>query len=278
MNTPQPEDSQQDTRWNPGQYLKFGDHRLRPGLELLDRIRDNSPRLIYDLGCGTGKLTRFLAERWPSAQVIGVDHSKEMLEEAGAEKSAVHWVEADLRDWQPESPPDLIYSNATLQWVEGHQELFPRLFTSLRAGGTLAVQMPLSWNMPSHVLMRAVLQEGHEGSGPLGTHALLQKAARKWVEEAETYYDLLATNGADIDIWKTEYMQVLAGDDPVLEWVKATGLRPILNGLDDDQRELFLAEYRHRLRVAYPRREDGSTLYPFQRQFIIATSPKKSPE
>ena len=73
------------THWNPEQYLKFSDHRLRPGLELLERIPLATPTLIYDLGCGTGKLTRLLAERWPEATIIGLDHSQEMLEKADKE-------------------------------------------------------------------------------------------------------------------------------------------------------------------------------------------------
>jgi trans-aconitate 2-methyltransferase len=275
MATSKPVGSTSDTtRWNPRQYLKFGDHRLRPGLELLERIQSTAPRLICDLGCGTGKLTRLLAERWPAAKVFGIDHSKEMLQEAQAETSTVQWIKADLRDWRPPSPPDLIYTNATLQWVEGHRDLFPQLLSQLRTGGTLAVQMPLSWDMPSHVLMRTVLEEGHGDSGPLGTEGLRQTTARKWVEEAEVYYDLLSSNCEQIDLWKTEYLQRLSGDDPVLEWVKATGLRPVIDGLDERQRELFLAEYRSRLRTAYPRREDGSTLYPFRRLFIVATKIK----
>ena len=275
MATSKPVDSTVDkTHWNPQQYLRFGDHRLRPGLELLERIQSAAPRLICDLGCGTGKLTRLLAERWPAAKVFGIDHSKEMLQEAQAETSTVQWIEADLRDWCPPSPPDLIYTNATLQWIEGHRDLFPQLLAQLRPGGTLAVQMPLSWDMPSHVLMRAVLEEGHGDSGPLGTEELRQNTARKWVEEAEVYYDLLSKNCEQVDLWKTEYLQRLSGDDPVLEWVKATGLRPVINGLEERQRELFLAEYRSRLRTAYPRREDGSTLYPLRRLFIVATKIK----
>ncbi len=276
MNRSKAQSSQRDaaTHWNPAQYRKFGDHRLRPGRELIGRLDGAAPRLIYDLGCGTGTLTRLLAERWPEAKVIGVDHSKEMLAEATNEPSTVHWLEADLRTWQPESPPDLIYSNATLHWLEGHRELFPRLLGHLKTGGALAVQMPLSWDMPSHLLMRAVLNEGSEGSGALGTEDLRQTAARQWVEDSETYYDLLAESCTHIDIWETEYLQILTGDDPVLEWVKGTGLRPILNGLAEDQRTLFLAEYRRRLLEAYPRRADGSTLYPFRRLFIVATVQK----
>src|SRR5215207_1238801 len=125
------------TRWDPDQYLRFADHRLRPALELLDRVPLTSPRVIYDLGCGAGEGTRTIARRWPAATVYGVDNSKEMLEKAAAEPGRVQWVEADIRQWRPDQRPDLIYSNATLQWVEGHAELFPRLVGSLAAGGCL---------------------------------------------------------------------------------------------------------------------------------------------
>jgi trans-aconitate 2-methyltransferase len=84
------------TRWDPNLYLKFSDHRLRPGLELLDRVPLPSPAVIYDLGCGSGHLTRLIAERWPAASVCGVDNSRDMLAEAAAEPGRVQWVEADV--------------------------------------------------------------------------------------------------------------------------------------------------------------------------------------
>ena len=259
------------THWNPEQYLKFSDHRLRPGLELLERIPLDAPKLICDLGCGTGKLTRLLAERWPGASVFGLDHSQEMLEKATAEPSTIQWLEADAQHWQPDEPPDLIYSNAVLHWVEDHHALFPRLVGFLKPGGCLAVQMPLSRNQPSHLLIQEVLEQGGEGGSPLGTAELRKETARKWVEDAEVYYDWLAGCTRSLDIWETEYLQVLEGDDPVLEWVKGTGVRPILNGLRDEEREVFLTKYRQRLRVAYSRRDDGRTLYPFRRLFLVAT-------
>ncbi len=259
------------TRWDPSQYLRFADHRLRPALELLERVPLSPPTVVYDLGCGTGDVTRIIAERWPAATVYGVDNSKEMLVKAGAEPGSVRWVEADIRRWRPDEPPDLIYSNATLQWVEGHAELFPRLLGYVSTGGCLAVQMPLSWDMPSHRLMRETLANGGPGGTALGTEELNRAVARKWVASAEEFYDLLAGHVRSLDIWQTEYLQVLDGDDPVLEWVKGTGLRPILNGLDDRERDTYLDEYARRLRATYPRRADGRTLYPFGRLFIVAT-------
>jgi len=258
------------TRWDPGQYHRFSDHRLRPALELLDRVPLESPGVIYDLGCGSGNVTRLLSERWSSATVYGLDNSREMLEKAAAQPGKVRWMEADIRHWRPDEPPDLIYSNATLQWVESHRELFPRLVGFLKTGGCLAVQMPLSWGAPSHRLMRETLADGGPGGKALGTEQLRRAVGRDWVEDAGAYYDLLTGYARSLDIWETEYLQVLEGDDPVLEWVKGTGLRPILNGLDDREREVFLVEYARRLRIAYPVRADGRTLYPFRRLFIIA--------
>ena len=259
------------TSWDPNQYRKFSDHRLRPALELLGRIPLQSPNVIYDLGCGPGQITRIIAEQWPAGTVYGVDNSPEMLAQAAANPNKVQWIEADVDSWSPDDPPDLLYSNATLHWVAGHQDLFQRLVGYLNPGGCLAVQMPLSWGMPSHRLMRETLANGDPEGEALGTKELRQAVARKWVEDADVYYDLLASRCSSLDIWETEYLQILEGNDPVLEWVKGTGLRPILNSLGDKERELFLEEYAHRLRAAYPLRADGRTLYPFRRLFIVAT-------
>jgi trans-aconitate 2-methyltransferase len=258
------------TQWNPDLYLKFSGQRLRPALELLDRVPVESPELIYDLGCGSGNVTRILARRWPSAALYGIDNSREMLKKAAAEASHIQWREADIRCWEPDEPCDLIYSNASLHWVEEHHRLFPRLVGFLRAGGFLAVQMPLSWGAPSHRIMRETLEDGAPGGKQIGTDRLRQAVALKWVEDAETYYDLLVGCTRSIDIWETEYLQVLEGDNPVLEWVRGTGLRPILNALDGVEREIFLVEYARRLRSAYPAKPDGRTLYPFRRLFIVA--------
>ena len=118
--------------------------------------------------------------------------------------------------------------------------------------------------------MRETLAAGGPGNTPLGDEALRTTVGRKWVDDPEDYYDLLAGCTSSLDIWSTEYIQVLSGDDPVLEWVSGTGLRPILNGLNDADRDVFLSVYRERLRTLYPTRPDGPTLYPFPRRFIVA--------
>jgi len=258
------------TRWDPTQYMRFGDERTRPAVELLARIPHPNPRVVVDLGCGTGSITRLLAERWPAAEVVGIDHSREMLAAAASEPSPIRWVEADAYDWRPEAPVDVLFSNATLQWLTGHDVLVPRLMGFVAPGGWLALQMPLNWAAPSHRLMRETLADGGPDGGPLGTTALRAALDVPWVAEPERYYDILADTATDIDIWETTYLHVLDGDDPVVEWVKGTGLRPVLSGLDDGERATFLRAYARRLRAAYPRRVDGRTVFPFRRVFIVA--------
>ena len=264
------------TSWDPAQYLRFADARTRPALELLARVRPAAARHVVDLGCGTGHITRLLAERWPDAVVDGIDHSPEMLASAAAEPSPVRWLAADVRDWRPDAPVDVVFSNATLQWLPDHDRLLPRLLGFVAPGGALAVQMPLNWGAPSHRLMRETLADGGPGGRPLGPPELRASLAAPWVAEPSAYADRLAAAAADrgrdvdLDVWETTYLHILDGDDPVVEWVKGTGLRPILNGLDDDARATFLRAYARRLRDAYPRRKDGRTVFPFRRLFIVA--------
>src|SRR5437899_11822064 len=103
--------------WDPAQYLKFAGPRLRPALDLLQRIDKEAPASVYDLGAGAGNVTRLIAARWPEARIVGVDSSAEMLAQAVAENPRLEWRQAELATWRPEPPADLIYSNAALPWL-----------------------------------------------------------------------------------------------------------------------------------------------------------------
>ena len=151
--------------WNPSRYMKYAGPRLRPAIDLVERAArafgdGPAPRAIFDLGCGTGNTTRLLAERWPAAELTGVDGSADMLARARASDIGAGWIEADLGDWAPPAPPDLLYSNAALQWLDGHEALFPRLMGRLSDGGVLAVQMPRNHAAPSHTLMADAARAG----------------------------------------------------------------------------------------------------------------------
>ena len=254
------------TTWDPGQYERFAAPRLRPGLELLSRIPVESPKRVVDLGCGTGNLTAALAARWPGAEVIGVDHSSEMLARAAEVAPAVRFEEGDAATYEPPAGTDILFSNACFHWVREHDQLLPRLAGSLAPGGVLAFQIPISHTEPSHVLMREVL-----GELGLGSPALVEDLERPWVLGAADYHRILAPLARSVDVWETRYLQVLTGEDAVYEWVKGTGLRPVLEALEGEDQARFISAYRSALRDAYPARPGGTTTYPFPRLFVVAS-------
>jgi trans-aconitate 2-methyltransferase len=249
--------------WNPKQYLKFSQPRLRPAMDLLARIPVAEPGRVYDLGCGAGNVTAALVDRWPRANIIGVDTSSAMLEQAAKALPQVQWVQHSLADWQPDAPADVIYSNAALHWLPNHQQLLPALVAALSPGGVLAIQMPRNFAAPSHTLIDATATAGPWRS----KLAPLLGAAP--VAEPQFYYSLLAPLASTLDIWESEYLQVLSGVDPVKEWTKGTWLMPFLDRLDAAERVAFEADYAQRLRGAYPPLADGTTLFPFRRLFIV---------
>jgi len=250
--------------WDPAQYLQFAEPRLRPALDLLARIPLVAPRVVYDLGCGAGNVTRLLTARWPAAAVTGIDGSAAMLEAASRAVPSIAWVQADLQDWSAPEPADLIFSNAALHWLDGHAGLFPRLLGQLGPGGVLAVQMPRNHAAPSHV---ALLDAARGGPWRARLAPLLRPAP---VAAPDAYHEILAPDARSLDIWETEYLHVLEGEAPVMEWLKGSALKPLLDALDAPDRAPFLAAYATRVAAAYPRRPDGRTLFPFRRLFIVA--------
>ena len=248
--------------WHPAQYLRFGDHRTRPARDLLAAIGFDAPRTVVDVGCGPGNSTALLYERWPLADLVGLDSSAAMIERARQALPDVRFVEVDLEEWSPDAPVDVVFSNATLQWVEDHAAVFPRLLGWLAPAGTLAVQMPANFDQPSHVLMREL------AASPRWTEEVGGVLRESPVAAPQEYWRMLAPYG-EIDIWTTEYLQVLEGEDPLTEWVRGTGLRSLLDRLDEDAAAAFVAEYSQMVSRAYPRQDDGFTLFPFRRLFIV---------
>lgn len=243
--------------WDPNQYLSFADERALPFHHLVTAVVHPRPHRVLDIGCGPGALTATLLERWPSAKIQGIDSSPEMIELA--ERRAVfhrlRFAHADIRSWRPEKPYDLILSNACLHWIEDHSSLLRRLVSMLNHGGVLAFQVPANHDRPSHLIL-------DELCGSERWKHLLAGLRANHVQEPDRYAEELGRLGFHPTVWQTNYFHRLAGEDPVLEWVKGTALRPVLDRLVDEDREAFLAEYGARLRRAYPARE-GMTVFPF---------------
>jgi trans-aconitate 2-methyltransferase len=247
--------------WNADQYLKFAVERTQPCRDLVARIGAANVRSIIDLGCGPGNSTAVLAERWPEADITGLDSSASMIDVARREQPGRRWIARDISEWAADETGrfDIVFSNAALHWVPDHASLYPRLLARVRAGGVIAVQIPADFDALPHRLMREL--------GPM------EMQVKEWhAHEPAFYYDLLAPHTERVDVWKVEYQHVMPDSDAIVEWYRGTGMRPFLEAFQTDaDREKFIAEYSRRIRTAYPSRPDGKVLFPFLRLFVIAT-------
>ena len=245
--------------WDPAVYRRFGAERSRPFFDLTARIGAERPRAVVDLGCGSGELTVTLAERWPGARVTGVDSSPEMI---GKAKEKADFKVGDVRDWKPAPDVDVLVTNATLQWVDGHRDLLARWAVELPPGAWLAMQVPGNFDAPSHRLLRAA-------AGRYGIAHVTREAP---VDDPSGYAALLLAAGAEVDAWETTYLHLLpatGGDHPVLRWMEGTALRPVKAALDDNAWQSFRADLGRELAAAYPAAH-GHVAFPFRRLFVVA--------
>ena len=256
--------------WDPAQYLHFAGERSRPFFDLAGRIGAAAPGLVADLGCGPGQLTAALADRWPDATVTGIDSSADMIAAAqaaeygeSARSGRLTFAVGDVTDWKPERQPDVIISNAVLQWVPDHLALLPRWAGYLAPGGWLAFQVPGNFDQPSHSVLRELAGSDTWRLKLAGVQLNRQSG------DPEEYLDLLAARGLSVDAWETTYLHVLHGPDPVTDWYKGTGLRPVLSALAPADAAEFVREYGERVRAAYPAASYGTVL-PFRRVFVVA--------
>jgi trans-aconitate 2-methyltransferase len=251
--------------WSARQYLKFEDERTRPPRDLLAQVPLQHPKRVVDLGCGPGNSTELLIERYPDAEVVGLDSSPDMLKKALDRLPNHKFVEADMSAWTPEPGTDLLFSNAALQWIPDHTGVMRRLLEALPKGGVLAVQMPDNTREPALVFQREVGEEG-----PWRDNPEIKAAARDDLPPPEAYYDLLKSTCSRIDIWHSVYNHVMASPQAITEWFKGSSLQPFLSPLDAGSREKFLAAYTKKIAGAYQPRFDGKVLLRFPRLFIVA--------
>jgi trans-aconitate 2-methyltransferase len=253
------------TSWDPSAYLRFGEERTRAAVDLVCRIAVDSPSTVIDLGCGPGNSTAVLKQRWPKARVIGLDSSGEMIESARTAFPSDEWVVGEIEAWRPGTPFDIVFSNATLQWVPDHGPLSRRLFEHVAVGGALAFQIPSATYALVGTLIREVALDGPwapKMTVPLGALTM---------EPLGFYYDHLAPRARSVDLWETEYIHVMESSSAVVDWMSSTGLRPFLDALDSDaDRHAFLHLLREKVAESYPAQRNGMVLFPFRRMFVIA--------
>lgn len=251
--------------WNPALYLKFEGERARAARDLLAQVPHAHASFAYDLGCGPGNSTELLRQRFPQAELIGLDTSEAMLAHARGRVPDAHFIRESVDDFRADHTPDLIFANSVLQFTPDHANLCARLMSYLPKGGCLAVQMPDTAREAAHALMRMIAVDG-----PWRERLMPVVKTRAVISDEQEYYDWLSPHCTQLDLWRTTYVHALEGAQGVVDWFAGSALRPFLNPLNEKEREAFLAAYRREIIKEYAPRADGRILLPYPRLFIVA--------
>ena len=251
--------------WNPDLYLKYRNERTQPSVDLVNRIsKDFNPEKIIDIGCGPGNSSQVLAERWPSASIVGIDTSITMIEKAGEDYPHQEWIVADASTYEPNIKFDLVFSNATIQWIPDHEGLLAKFHTLLTDNGIMAIQIPLFWDMK---VGKAIKKLTRDNRWKAQTNQVVNLFT---IHDYQFYYDQLSDLFKAADLWETTYMHVLESHLSILEMIRSTGLKPFLDILDNvPDKCAFETEVLKEIKRDYPAHEDGKVIFPFKRLFFI---------
>jgi len=250
--------------WNPEQYLQFKSERTQPAIDLVSRINIAYPRSIIDIGCGPGNSTQILLNRWPDSEVVGLDNSTTMIGKARKDYPDQKWIVSNAENIDPNSKYDLIFSNATLQWIHHHEILLPRLFECLNPGGAIAVQIPMFKNMSINVAIETVANYSKWTKYTKGCQELFT------FRDMGFYYDILNKLAKGVELWESSYFHILNSQESIIDFIRTTGLKPYLEQLpSDEMRSEFEQDVLTECKKYYKLQSNGKVLFPFDRLFFI---------
>ena len=251
--------------WNSDEYLKFKSQRTQPAYDLVNRISINNPEKIIDIGCGPGNSTEVLAGKFKKADIMGIDNSQNMIDKAMQQHPELTFKLYDIQYGVSglNNDYDIVFSNACIQWVPNHTVLIKNLFSMLRKGGALAIQIPINFSEPIHEIINDI------------------SASQKWktffgasrifhtLTSAE-YFDILAELTPNFFIWETTYYHNMQSHHTILDWYRGTGLRPYLDALPLDKVTEFEQDIFNEVKKRYPVQKSGQVIFPFPRLFFLA--------
>ena len=251
--------------WDPNHYLKFRNERTQPSIDLVNKINiEHTPVNVVDIGCGPGNSSQVLLQRWPKSNLIGIDNSPAMIEKAKKDYPNQEWILTDAISFESDIKFDVIFSNATIQWLTDHENLFEKINDMLSENGVVAIQVPKFQDMPLGQIIDSVSQknrwkENLEGCSQLFTY-----------HDSHYYYDLLADKMELIDMWETDYIHVMPSRVAIIDWISSTAMKPYLDKINNENdKKDFEGEILNEIEKCYPMQKNGNVLFPFKRLFLI---------
>lgn len=258
--------------WDPELYGRFRRYRAEPFEAILQRLKLGRTERIIDLGCGGGENTAELARRIIDGSVTGLDSSPAMIERAQKLRDELDpevrdrlcFVQGDLREISQLQKFSVVFSNAAIQWVRDHQAVFARCYEALIPGGRLVVQMPANDRETAQATIAAMANEE-----PWSSHLSGLALPSRTVASPEHYAAMLREIGfVDVDCYHHVFHHPMDSPSQVVEWSRATALRPYLDALGPDGHQPFITALTERLEREYGTR--GPLTFNFQRLFIWA--------
>lgn len=254
--------NQQD--WNPDLYLKFDKERTQPSIDLVARIDHSQPSKIIDIGCGPGNSTQILYSRWPDAQIIGADNSPAMIQKASSDYPHQQWILFDAAKDTLDEKFDIVFSNATIQWIPNHDALIRKFAGMLNEQGVLAVQIPLFPDMPMGKSIAEISRHSQWSAVMKGLEDVFT------IHHEAYYYDQLSLHFKEIDLWTTDYYHVMPSHQAILEMMRSTRLRVSLERITREQdKQTFESMVLESIQRDYPAQSNGKVLFPFKRLFFV---------
>ena len=251
--------------WNAEQYSTFQKERTYPAIDLSNAIATEGPKMILDIGCGTGSSTITLKKRFPNAHIIGVDSSDDMLLSAQKNYPELEFMKLDVSRQLDvfKDKFDIVFSNACLQWIPDHMALLPKLFELLSDNGTLAIQIPQQTKHPMQKIIKEVA-ESEKWKNKISEMRSFN------ILTEEEYYDALSALTSDLRMWETVYFHSMPSYQSIVEWYKGSGLRFYLDQLNGDDAAEFENDLLAEIKKAYPVQADGNIIFRFPRLFLLA--------
>lgn len=251
--------------WSAEQYSKFENDRTLPSIDLANAIVKDNVRSILDIGCGIGNSSAAVKNRFPQAEVIGVDNSGDMLETARKNHPDIKFfnLDASTQLGSVNRRFDVVFSNACIQWLPDHPRLLADLMRLLNDGGVLAVQIPQQYKHPMHGVILSVA-ESEKWREKVGEPRVFYNL------KENGYFDILSEISSDFRIWETVYMHRMPSHRSIVEWYKGTSLRPFLAQLSDSDKADFERDVLCETKKVYPVQKNGEIIFRFPRLFFTA--------
>jgi len=251
--------------WNPELYLKFDKERIQPSIDLVSRIDFDNPAKIIDIGCGPGNSTQILSQRWPECKITGIDNSLAMIAKAKLDFPDQKWELLDAGKDEILGKFDIVFSNATIQWIPNHFELLKKFKSILSDSGIIAIQLPLFFDMPLGQSIVRISKEKRWSAVTESANHLFT------IHNHSEYYDFLSELFNSVEIWESDYIHIMDSHHSILEMIKSSGLRPYTDKLENDiDKRDFEEKVLTDIKKDYPIQKNDKILFPFKRLFFIA--------